>query len=216
MNYSSLSSAIQNYPETAETAFVANIDLFIELAERSIYRMVDLNVARKYATTSLTIDDPFLTLPSDCIVIRSLHTINPSTDARTFLIQKDPSFIDDYSADRTVTGTPRYYAHHNETTIIIVPATDAALNVELAYTRLPAQISSGNTTTWLGDNAPDALLYGCLLEAARFLKEEQDILQMYEKRFMEAIQGLVMEENLRNRSDVYREREIKMPTAGAK
>jgi len=214
MNYAALVTAIKTYPETAETAFVANIDLFIELAERSIYRMADLNIARKYATTALTVDDPFLTLPSDIVVIRSLHTINTTSGDRTYLLQKDPSFLEDYLGNRDTSGTPRYYAHHNETTVIIAPATSAALNVELAYTRLPAQIASGNTTTWLGDNAPDVLLYGCLLEAARFLKEEQDILQAYEKRFAEGIQGMVMEENLRNRTEVYRTREIKLNPGG--
>ena len=218
MNYTALTTAIHTYTESQETAFVANDDLIIELAEKKIYRAADLNVARKYATSTITVADPFVTLPTDVVVIRSVQLIdtltNPGTTTREFLLQKDPSFMDDFTGDRTDSGTPRYYAHYNDTTVMVAPNPDQAYTLEIAYTYRPAQIASGNTTTWLGDNAPDVLLYGCLLEASRFLKEEPDIFQMYEKSYAEAFQGLVMEENLRNRTDSYREREIKLSPGG--
>ena len=218
MNYTELTNAIHTYTESSETAFVANDDLIIEMAERKIYRMADLNVARKYATSTLTIDDPFVTLPGDVVVIRSVQIIDtlttPGTTTRDYLLQKDPSFMDDFTGDRTDSGKPRYYAHYNDTTLFVAPAPDQAYDIEVAYTYRPAQISSGNTTTWLSTNAPDVLLYGCLLEAARFLKEEPDIFQMYEKQYAEAFQGMLMEENLRNRTDSYREREIKITPGG--
>jgi len=218
MNYTALVTAIHTYTESEEAAFVANDDLIIEMAEKKIFRSADLNVARKYATSTLNVDDPYVSLPEDIVVIRSVQIIdtltNPGTTYRDYLLQKDPSFMDDFTGDRTDSGRPRYYAHYNDSTLMVAPAPDQQYSIEVAYTYRPEQISATNPNTWLGDNAPDVLLYACLLESARFLKEEPDILQMYEAQYREAFQGMLMEENLRNRTDSYREREIKLNPGG--
>ena len=44
-------------------------------------------------------------------------------------------------------------------------------------------------TTWISDNAPDALLYGTLVEAATFLKTPEEI-PLYQQRFDMALQNL--------------------------
>ena len=46
--------------------------------------------------------------------------------------------------------------------------------------------SADTTTTWISENAPDALLYGSLVEAYTFMKGEQDVMKMYSDRFMES------------------------------
>ena len=73
------------------------------------------------------------------------------------------------------------------------------------YFHLPTSItSSADGTSWLGTNAPDALLYGCLVEAYTFMKGEPDIITLYEQRFKEAIGQLQLENDGRNRKDAYR------------
>ena len=46
--------------------------------------------------------------------------------------------------------------------------------------------SADTTLTWISENAPDALLYGSLVEAYTFMKGEPDVMKMYSDRFMEA------------------------------
>ena len=48
-------------------------------------------------------------------------------------------------------------------------------------------ISPDTTLTWLSENAPDALLYGSLIEAYTFMKGEADVMKMYSERFIESL-----------------------------
>lgn len=209
MNYSALVQSIKDFTENTETTFVSQIDTFIDFAELKILREADLNFARKYATATLAANDVFLSLPSDIVTIRSMHSVDASND-RTFLQQKDPSFITEFIVDRSTTGTPRYYAHYDHDTSYVVPAPAVNTTIELAYTYRPTGLSSSNTTTWIGDNAPDALLYAALIEAYTFMKGEADVLQLYAMKYQEALQSLIMEENIRNRQDEYMTRSIKL------
>ena len=63
---------------------------------------------------------------------------------------------------------------------------------------------SGSGTTWLSENAEIAMLYGSLMEAYIYMKGEPDMMQQYEKRFMEAIQGLKMFGEAKEVTDEYR------------
>ena len=71
--------------------------------------------------------------------------------------------------------------------------------------------SSSNTTSWLGNNAPSALLYGSLAEAFKFLKGPAEMLQLYEQSYQRAIQELMIEQQGRHRRDEYMHGELKVP-----
>ena len=66
-------------------------------------------------------------------------------------------------------------------------------------------ISSDTTTTWLSTNARNAMLYGALYEAYIFMKGEQDVLVMYEKRFNEELMRLIDLGEAREIADAYRQ-----------
>ena len=208
MTYAELIQALQDWVESSETALVANLDQMIEFAEKRIYRSIDLDNGFKYTTAVVTASDHLVTLPTDAVVVRSVQYLNGT--ARTYLLQKDYSYLDDYIGDRSTTGTPRYYAHYDAETIMLAPTPDTTTTVDIAHTYRPAQLSSGNTETWLSLEAPDVLLYACLKELATFMKEEPDIIANYDKMYQEAFQGCLLEENFRNRMDSYRDGEIKV------
>jgi hypothetical protein len=208
MTYAELVASLQTWVESSEPAMVAELDFIIELAEKRIYRSIDLSNGFKYSTQAMTIGNHLVTLPTDAVVVKSVQLINGTT--RTYLQQKDQSFLDDYTGDRSITGTPRYYAWYDDSQIMVAPTPDSTDTLEFAHTYRPSQLSSGNTTTWLSLEAPDVLLYACLKELAAFLKEEPDIIANYDKMYMEAFQGSLLEENFRNRTDSYRVGEIKV------
>lgn len=209
MTYAELIQAMQDWVESNETAMVNNLDQIIEFGELRIYRTLDLPVQWTYATATVSTDDEFVTLPTGTRVVRSVQIVDQTTNDRTFLRQKDMSFVDEYVLDRDSTGSPRFYAWWDDATLMIAPSPSTNVTVEIAYTKRPTQLSGSNTTTWLSLNAPDVLLYSCLMELAIFLKEEPDIIQGYEKMFQQAYQGLGLEENIRNRTDVYETQEIR-------
>ena len=212
-DYSDLTDNVRNYTETS-TNILSNtiIQPFIESVEDKIRRTVDLNYYRKYDTATLTVNNPFLPLPSDWEATRYVQLID-SGDDRTYLIQKDISFMNEYAPDRTSTGaaTPKYYAMWDQDTHYLAPTPNAALTVELAYTYKPPGLTSTNTSTWLSQNAPNVLLYGCILEALGYLKGPADMIQYYDKMYNQSVQAFATYEMGRDRRDEFRDGVIRIP-----
>ena len=63
---------------------------------------------------------------------------------------------------------------------------------------------SDSGTTWLSENAPNALLYGSLYEAYAYMKGEPDMLQLYDSRFTEALSRIKDLAEARENTDAYR------------
>jgi hypothetical protein len=171
-DFSDLVDNVRNYTETDSTVLTdAIINQFIESTEDKLRRKVDLSYYRRYDTATLTVNNAFLPLPGDWEATRYVQLIDGSNN-RTFLIQKDISFINEFAPDRTSSGagTPKYYAVYDDDTHMLAPTPNAALTVELAYTYKPPVLSSTTTSNWVSQNAPNVLLYGCVLEALGYLK----------------------------------------------
>jgi hypothetical protein len=133
---------------------------------------------------------------------------------RIYLEKKDTSFINEYNPNRTATGVPKYYANWDNDTILLAPAPNAAYTIELAYNALPTGLSSSNTTTWVGNNTPQLLLYACLIEAFSFLKAP-DMLNIYTTRYRDEIQKLGQEQMGRRRRDEYMDGVVRVPIPSA-
>ena len=163
--YTTLKTAIQDYLDSTETSFVSNLPTFITTAEERILKNVQLNDFRKNQVGNLTASGPYLETPTDYLSPFSLAVIDSSSNY-SYLLLKNVSFI-------------------------IAPSPDAAYEVELHYYHRPASLTttSGSETTWLSENAPNALLYGSLVEACTYLKN-YEIIPAYESKFVEALVSL--------------------------
>ena len=187
--YTTLKTAIQDYTQNSETTFVSQLDRFILNAEERILKECQLAVFRRYVTGSTATGNKFLTLPSDYLSSLSLSVINSSSNE--FLLYKHATFLQDYTPNPTTTGTPKYYADWDDTAFLLAPTPDTNYTMELHYFYRPTSITaSASGTTWLGDNAELAMLYGSLVEAYTFMKGEEQLLAVYNGRYQEAIQWL--------------------------
>ena len=184
-----LKSTVQDYCETAETTFVADLDTFIKESEERILKNVELPVFRKNVTGSAASSNTYLSTPTDFLAPYSLAVI--SSSVYSYLLFKHVSFIRDFTPNPATTGTPKYYALFDDNTFMLAPTPDQNYSFELHYKYRPASLTttSGTDTTWLSLNAPDALLYGTLVEAATFLKVPEEVAQ-YEQRCVQAINSL--------------------------
>ena len=218
--YSELTTQILNYTEVSTSVLSSTItDDFIEHTENRIFRDIDLDVFKSHQTANLVTSNAFLSLPGGATPTpTSLGTVRTfqiypasGTPTRDFLEQRDISFMNEYWPDRTSTGTPKYWAWWDHNTIYVAPTPDSAYNVELGITRLPTRLSSSNTTSWMGNNAPALLLYGCLAEAFKFLKGPAEMLQLYEQSYQRALQELVIEQQGRHRRDEYMHGALRTP-----
>jgi hypothetical protein len=199
--YSTLVQAIKDFTEYNETSFVNNIDRFIENCEERILYSVDLDVFRKNASGSATAGNQFVAVPSD---FRAPFAMNiTSSGSKIFLLNKDVEYLQEYNPTGAV-GIPKYYALFDVNNFIISPAPNLNFPLELHYYYKPESIVTAGTT-WIGDNAEQALLYGSLFEAYTYMKGEPEILNLYNQRFAEALTRLKNYGEGRENVDAYRD-----------
>ena len=203
--FATLKTAIQDYSENTETTFTNNLSNFIKIAEERILKNVQLSIFRKNATAAFTSSNEFLACPTDFLTPFSLSFTDASSN-KVFLDYKDVNFIQTFTPNSSTTGSPRFYALFDTDNFIVAPTPSASFAVELHYYYRPNSLTAGadSGSTWLSTNAPNALLYGALMEAYTFMKGEQDVMANYAQRFTEAVQSLKLYGEAKEVSDYYR------------
>lgn len=208
MTYDELSAAISatmenTFPATGTAAggsFTSKnqIDLFIKQAEQRIFNAVQFPALRKNVSGNMVSGMQYLELPSDFLAVYSAAVI-AGTGEYSFLLNKDVSFIREAYPSPAVQGVPRFYALFgpattgttppaltNELSILLGPTPDQSYALELHYFFYPPSIVDVGTS-WLGDNLDSVLLAASVLEAALFMKVEQDLAQACTARYQEAL-----------------------------
>jgi len=199
--YGTLVQAVKDWTQNDETTFNANINQFIQNAEERILFSVDLDVFRKNQSGVTTAGNQYLAVPSDFLSPFSLSVT--SGGSKQFLLNKDVEYLQEYNPTGTQ-GVPKYYALFDVNNFLLSPTPAAAYSVELHYYYKPLSIIQSGTS-WLGDNAEEALLYATLFEAYTFMKGEADILNVYNQRYTEAIGRLKNFGEGRENTDAYRD-----------
>ena len=210
MTYAELVQKIRDYCEVDSNVFTSTIiDGFIQDAEFRILRDVDSDNNRRYAQADIVAGQRYVNTPlinDETLVIRSAQITNSTGGAdnssRSFVEYRDTNFISEYNSTG-VLGLPKYYGYWDENTIVLAPTPDQNYNMQINYILKPAQLSSTNTQTYLSKEFPNGLLYACLVEAYGFLKGPADMIQFYEGKYTQALQGFVIEQMGRRRRDEY-------------
>jgi hypothetical protein len=210
MTYDELVTNIRNYTEVGSNVFTEPvINTFITMAENQILREIDLDVFKLEVAGTLTASNKFLAAPSDILTHRYL--IITVAGEQVFLDFRDTSFMKEYWPDGTQTGVPKYYSVWDQNTFYVAPTPSSGYAVELGYIYRPTQLSSTNPTTWISNNAPEALLYACLIQAYSYTKGPAEMLQYFRQAYKEALQGLGIEQQGRRRRDEYRDGMMRIP-----
>jgi len=207
MTYTELVQKIRDYTEVDANVLTSTIvDGFIENAEFKILREVDSDNNRRYATANLITSDRFISRPAGLLIVRSAQIIDSDGSSqpnnRDFLQYRDTSFMSEFNPTEA-TGVPKYYSLWDEQKIVVAPTPDATYTIQLNYILKDPGLSATNTTTYLSQNFPNGLLYACLVEAYGFLKGPVDMLQLYDKKYAEAVKGFSIEQMGRRRRDEY-------------
>jgi len=209
MTYTELLQKIRDYTEVGSTVLSDTILNGIILdAEFRIFRDIDSDNNRRYATANLIASTRFIDTPTDALVIRSAQIVDSeladgnTNQERDFLQWRDTSFMSEFNPT-AVTGVPKYYSWWDKDTIIVAPTPDQTYIIQLNYILKDPGLSSTNTTTYISTNFPNGLLYACLVEAYGFLKGPQDLLQLYEQKYKQVVEGFSIEQMGRRRRDEY-------------
>jgi len=222
--YSTLTTAIQNYTEVGTGVLSSTItDQFIDNSELRIQRDVPIDADRKEMIGNLTASKDNVYAPAGTLFVRGLQVYTSTTAAtgtNSWLEKKDISFLREYDAAETTTGTPKYYAMSggaegtgatSSGRITIVPTPSSAFMYKIHYNARPTGLSSANTTTYLSLNFGNGLLYACLVEAFSYLKGPADMLQLYEQKYQTEVQKFGGEQLGRRRRDDYSDGEPRIP-----
>ena len=207
MTYDELKTKIRDYTEVSSTVLTDTIvNGIIEDAEFRVFRDVDSDSNRKYVTAQLVSGTRFITTPSDLLIIRSAQIVDSdgvgASNNRDFLQYRDTSFMSEFNPAES-TGVPKYYSNWDQNTVVVAPTPNATYTIQLNYILKPETLSSTNTITYLSQNFPNGLLYACLVEAFSFLKGPNDLLQLYEGKYKQAVEGFSVEQMGRRRRDEY-------------
>ena len=207
MTYAELVQKIRDYTEVDANVLTSTIvDGFISDAEFRILRDVDSDNNKRYATANLVTSNRFIDTPDNLLVIRSAQIIDSDgssqPDNREFLEFRDTSFMSEYNPTGS-TGVPKYYSYWDNDTIVVAPTPDATYTIQLNYILKDQGLSSTNTETYISKVFPNGLLYACLVEAFSFLKGPNDLLQLYEGKYKQVVEGFSIEQMGRRRRDEY-------------
>jgi hypothetical protein len=207
MTYTELVQKIRDYTEVDANVLTSTIiDGFIENAEFKILREVDSDNNRRYATANLITSDRFISRPAGLLIVRSAQIVDSDGSSqpnnRDFLQFRDTSFMSEFNPTEA-TGVPKYYSLWDEQNIVVAPTPDATYEIQLNYILKDPGLSATNTTTYISKYFPNGLLYACLVEAYGFLKGPVDMLQLYDKKYTEAVKGFSIEQMGRRRRDEY-------------
>lgn len=205
MTYSELTTHLQDKLEnTFESAQLA---VFFRQAEQKIFNEVQLPALRKNVTGDTTPSDEYLRVPSDFLYPFSMAVDNGGT--YQYLLNKDSNFIREAYPNADSTGVPRVYAIFDECNFILGPTPDDEYTIELHYAAYPESIvDSDSTPTWLSREYDQVLLDAAIMEAYRFMKGDQQIMEQYAKAYAQSMAELKNLGAAKLRQDVYRSGQV--------
>ena len=170
MTYNSLVSDIQKYLERTDTATVEKIPTFIMLAEQIIASQIKFLGTLTVNTSSMVQGNAVIPKPARWRKTISMSIVKDG-EKQPVLLRKY-EYLRNYWPDDTATGMPLYYGDYDYTHWLIAPTPDAAYNFEVLYYERPQPLDATNQSNWFTEYAPQALLYGSLLQAMPFLKND--------------------------------------------
>ena len=213
-----LQTDIRGYTEVGSNVFTDSVvNRLIQNAENKIYREVDSDQDRHYATSSLIVGNRYVTIPADLRLIRYAQ-LTDSAGNQFYLEQRDTSFMAEYysTPNTQAVDIPKYYANWDEEFWVVAPTPDKTYGITISYDKEPETITDTTSTpapatagTYLSNKYQDLLLYGCLVNTYAYLKGPQDMLQYYQGAFSQALESYAIEQIGIRRRDEYQDGEVR-------
>ena len=178
--YTELQTAIENFLDRSDLD--SRIPEFIALCEDTLNKRVRIRAMENRATA--TVSSEYASLPTGFLQMRNFQL---NTNPKQTLRFVTPEYIDTFWAGST-TGQPRVYTFIGGE-IQLAPSPDGSYTAEMDYYK-KWDIAT-DTTNWLLTNAPSAYLYGSLLQAEPFLKNDKRI-AVWERMFEKSLADIDM------------------------
>ena len=180
MTYDSLVENIQSYLERSDTATLDKIPLFIMLAEQVIASQIKFLGNLTVNTSAMVASQATVDKPARWHKTVSMNIT--VAGERTPVLLRKYEYLREYWPEPATTGVPKFYADYDYTHWLVAPTPAAAYDFEVLYYERVQPLDSSNQTNWFTIYAPQALLYGSLLQAMPFLKNDERM-AMWQQQF---------------------------------
>jgi hypothetical protein len=187
--YDNLVLDVQQYMERNDPDFIAQIPTLIGLAESAIASELKTLLQLVVVQTNLTTGDPVLIKPT-----RWRKTISMKINGSPVLLRSQ-DYVAQYLSESTP-GVPKYYAEYDYNNWNFAPEPDDDYAVEIIYYSLVQPLDSTNQTNLFTQIAPQAMLFGTLLQAQGYLKA-LDKLPVWKSYYTDCINALKKEDQTR-------------------
>jgi hypothetical protein len=182
MTYDSLVNDISTYLERNDQATLDKIPQFIMFAEQVIASEIKFLGNLTVADGTMTANDPVLDKPARWRKTVSFNVTVAGERIPVFLRKYE--YLREYWPDDTQTGVPAFYCDYDYTHWLVAPTPATNYSFQVLYYERNQPLDSANQSNWFTQYAPQALLYGSLLQAMPFLKNDERIpvwQSMYDK-----------------------------------
>ena len=189
MSYDSLVLNIQQYMERNDADFIAQIPNLIALAESSIAAELKTYLQLIVVETNLATNQTVLNKPA-----RWRKTVSMKVNGQPILL-RGQDYVAQYLSQSS-TGQPKYYSEYDFNNWNFAPAPDKSYPVEIIYYAEIQPLDETNQQNLWTAIAPQAMLYGALLQAQGYLKA-LDKLPVWKQYYTDSIAALKKEDNSR-------------------
>lgn len=171
MTYDSLVNDIQTYLERTDTATLEKIPQFIMLAEQVIAADLKFLGNLTVAESTLVQGEGVIAKPARW---RKTVSMNVTVEGkRQPILLRTYEYIREYWPSPTDTDVPKFFCDYDYQHWLIGPTPDSNYTYEVLYYERVQPLDSSNQSNWFTQYAPQALLYGSLLQAMPFLKNDE-------------------------------------------
>lgn len=191
MTYDSLVNDISTYLERTDQATLEKIPTFIMLAEQVIAADLKFLGNLTVVTSTMVQGEAIIDKPARWRKTVSFNVT--SGGQRQPVLLRKYEYLREFWPNPTETDTPAFYCDYDYTHWLVAPTPDAAYNYEVLYYERIQPLDSSNQSNWYTQYAPQALLYGSLLQAMPFLKNDERI-QMWQAQYMQIMNTLKEED----------------------
>jgi hypothetical protein len=189
LTYDNLVTTIEQYLERNDAAVVDQIPVFITLAEFEIAQQIKTLGQIEVAQGVMSVGNPIIQKPARWRKTVSMSVTSGGEKTPVFLRKYE--YLTNYNAE-SPQGLPLYYGDYDYDNWFVSPIPDQGYTFEvLVYQRLQP-LSSTNQTNWITNNAPNAMIFGALLQAVIYLKD--DARQIFQQKYDMAMQALKAED----------------------
>ena len=189
MTYDSLVLNIQQYMERDDADFIAQIPNLIALTESSIAAELKTFMQLIVVETSLATNQTVLNKPS-----RWRKTVSMKVNGEPILLRSQ-DYVAQYQSEST-NAQPIYYSDYDYSNWNFATKPDQNYPVEIIYFAEIQPLDANNQQNLWTQIAPQAMLYGSLLQAQGYLKA-LDKLPVWKQYYTDALAALKKEDDAR-------------------